>query len=63
VDALTTDRQFDREAVVAALQNRLESCRLSRLLSSPISYYDVRDRLPQWEMCAAAYVVSDYISH
>lgn len=25
-------------------------------------YYDVRDRLQQSELCAAAYVVSDYIS-
>jgi hypothetical protein len=61
-DALTTERRFDLEAVAAALQNRLQELPLEQIIEFSECYDMVRDRLRQWEMCAAAYVVSDYIS-
>jgi hypothetical protein len=61
-DAGVAGGRFDVDAVAVALQTRIEALPLERIIDFYYRYHEVRGRLDQWEMCAATYLISGYLS-
>jgi hypothetical protein len=61
-DAGVTDDRLSGDAVATALTERLAALPLDEILDFDEQYHEVIRRLQQWELCAACFLITGYIS-